>query len=115
MALGIIKPWHTGMCYVLPVVIVHSLKIACMQALMLAASVDGVAAIQLLLKHGATIELQVRLSLHNSSVPRPKLPSSPSLDALLTSWLHALSPHNILYAFQDNAATHTIQQQLTSH
>ena len=31
----------------------------CLQALMLAASVDGVAAIQLLLKHGATIELQV--------------------------------------------------------
>jgi len=38
-----------------------------MQALMLAASVDGVAAIQLLLKHGATIELQVTLSLHNSN------------------------------------------------
>lgn len=33
-----------------------------LQALMLAASVDGVAAIQLLLKHGATIELQVSLS-----------------------------------------------------
>ena len=32
-----------------------------MQALMLAASVDGVSAVQLLLKHGATIELQVRL------------------------------------------------------
>ena len=31
-----------------------------MQALMLAASVDGVAAIELLMKHGATIELQVR-------------------------------------------------------
>lgn len=31
-----------------------------LQALMLAASVDGVAAIKLLLKHGATIELQVR-------------------------------------------------------
>lgn len=30
-----------------------------LQALMLAASADGVAAIQLLLKHGATIELQV--------------------------------------------------------
>ena len=32
-----------------------------LQALMLAASVDGVAAIQLLLKNGATIELQVSL------------------------------------------------------
>ncbi len=92
MALDIIKPWHTGMCYVLAISIVHSLKIACMQALMRAASVDGVAAIQLLLKHGATIELQVRLSSHDSSVPRPKLPSSPSLDALLTSWLHAFTP-----------------------
>lgn len=30
-----------------------------LQALMLAASVDGVAAMKLLLKHGATIELQV--------------------------------------------------------
>jgi hypothetical protein len=67
VALDIFKPWHTGMCYVLAALIVHSLKIACMQALMLAASVDGVAAIQLLLKHGATIELQVTLSLHNSN------------------------------------------------
>lgn len=67
MALGIIKPWHKGMCNVLAILVVHSLKIACMQALMLAASVDGVAAIQLLLKHGATIELQVRLSLHSSN------------------------------------------------
>ena len=40
-----------------------------MQALMLAASVDGVAAIRLLLKHGATIELQVRLSLRDSNLP----------------------------------------------
>ncbi len=55
------------MCNVLAILVVHSLKIACMQALMLAASVDGVAAIQLLLKHGATIELQVRLSLHSSN------------------------------------------------
>ena len=51
---------------------------------MLAASVDGVAAIQLLLKHGATIELQVRLSLRDSNPPRQKLPSGPSLDTLLT-------------------------------
>ncbi len=67
-----------------------------MQALMLAASVDGVAAIQLLLKHGATIELQVRLSMHDSSVPRQKLTSGPSLNALLTTWTHA---PQILIAF----------------
>ena len=44
-------------------------EIACLQALMLAASVDGIAAIQLLLKHGATIELQVRLAVRNSRSP----------------------------------------------
>ena len=85
-----------------------------MQALMLAASVDGVAAIQLLLKHGATIELQVRLSLHDSSVPRQKLTSGRSLDALLTTWTHALDPDSILNQFPVNAATHVTQQQLTS-
>lgn len=42
-----------------------------LQALMLAASVDGVAAIQLLLKHGATIELQVRLSLQKCQSTSP--------------------------------------------
>ena len=66
------------MRYVLAVCTVHSLKIACMQALMLAASVDGVAAIQLLLKHGATIELQVRLSFAQQQFcHKQRLPSGP--------------------------------------
>lgn len=41
-----------------------------MQALMLAASVDGVAAIHLLLKHGATIELQVNYARVHLPAPR---------------------------------------------
>lgn len=36
---------------------------------MLAASVDGVAAIQLLLKHGATIELQVQTHVKPDNGP----------------------------------------------